>query len=399
MFTRNYCALILPKYLTSYSSCSCHLQMDMVFQRNFSMANNSNISVNVSSQQRQEEETFTHTKVTLFSILLVWSLLGNVLVIAVVIGNRHLRTNFNCLIVNMAVSDLFIPLLILPLMIVKELNGQKWLVDGNVGEALCKLCYFLSDITPAVSIFSLVIITVNRFVSITYPMKIVKLRGKTSSVLLACTWIASMALFSPYFYTFRLVKDSSGTTYCKQQWSPDFDDDRAARTIFIAVVIVTVFLVPLITIIVLYSLMLYHLRKTSERVNHMLNNRQLLSRQRRNKHITYICIVIIASFICFVGPFFCVMFVINFVWRWDRKKIIESNTAIFVVQLLAYFNTAINPCIYFAFLRDYRKGLKRLLRALIRKSNTIQLKRPRISAKFSTLLEYIPPGEIYLKRV
>ncbi|XP_031549541.1 neuropeptide FF receptor 2-like [Actinia tenebrosa] len=361
-------------------------------QMNFSMANISNIS-KISVHQKPEAFTFSaQTKVMLFSILLVWSLLGNVLVIAIVILNKNLRTNFNCLIVNMAVSDLFIPLLILPLKIVQETNGPDWLVDGPLGEALCKLVYFLTDISPLVSILSLVIITVNRFVSITYPMKIGVLRGKTSWVLLAFTWIAPMALLSPYFYTFRLLK-KNGITHCISLWTPAFDD-LAARTIFITVVIVVAFLVPLTAILILYSLMLYQLKKSSDKVIHMLNNRQLLFRQRRNKQIFYFCIAIIASFICFLGPFFCFMFVLNFVWRWDFKgKVVKIRTILFVVQFLAHLNPAINPCIYFLFLKDYRKGLRRLLVDSKRKPTSILLRR-RKSTKISTLLEYFPLGKV-----
>ena len=350
------------------------------------MANQSNIS-----NMAQQDEGFTldaQTKVTLFSILLVWSLLGNVLVIAVVFANRNLRTNFNHLIVNMAVSDLFIPLLILPMKIVEETNGPEWLVDGILGEALCKLCYFLSDISPAVSIFSLVIITVNRFVSIAYPIKIRKLRGRMSWILLVLTWLASMALLSPYFYTFHLIKDK-GINHCVSQWSPAFDD-LAARTIFIAIIIVVAFLLPLIAIVVLYSLMLYQLKKHSKNVVHMLNNRQLLSRQRRNKHIFYICIVIITSFVCLVGPFFGFMFVLNFVWRWNYEGETEHfNTILFIVQYLAYLNTAINPCIYFAFLKDYQQGLRRLLKGTSkRRSSYISVStRGRVPTKVSLALE------------
>ena len=146
-------------------------------------------------------DTFTRTPiipvyvaVTMWSILLVWSLLGNVLVIAVVYCNQNLRTNVNYLIVNMAVSDLLIPCITAPRFIFWNIEGTTWLVDGSLGEALCKLVAFLSQISPFVSSISLVLIALHRFMAVVYPTRGQLLSRKTRWMAISFPWIVAMAL-------------------------------------------------------------------------------------------------------------------------------------------------------------------------------------------------------------
>jgi hypothetical protein len=247
----------------------------------------------------------------------VWSLLGNILIIAVVLcGNEQLKTNFNFLIVNMAISDLVIPLLALPVTIFDVMSSE-WLLDGPLGNALCKVSHFFTDISPVVSALSLVIIAAERFVIIGFPMKKTFFTNKRISLLIAFTWITAMAVFSPYFYIFRLVNEK-GLNRCL----PVFDDN-SARAIFSCSVAVISFVIPLAAIILIYTAMLYKLGKVSRKAARMLNNEQMLSRQRRNNKIFYMSIAIIVVFVVLWGPFFCFLLCTEFrlaLELWRRSK-------------------------------------------------------------------------------
>jgi len=332
-----------------------------------------NMSVSVNSSFDTISLGMVQVKISLYSGILVWSLIGNILVIAVILRNKHLKTNFNYLIVNMAISDLAIPCLALPLKIVEvNVRPMEWLVDGPFGNLLCKLSYFAADISPAVSAFSLVVIAANRFVAIARPMQR-KLSRSGTLKLIAGTWIMSMVLLSPYFYTFRLDA-TYGWTMCITTWSPAFDDSTA-ETIFIIIVITVVFVTPCITNTILYSLMLYRLRQNSKNVANMLSNRQFRHRQRKDKNILIMTVVIMFMYLALWGPFFCALFVLSFVVRENSGNTVDVQTVIMIVQMLGYLNTAINPCIYFYFLRDLRRGLKKLLyrNALQEKFKSFQL--------------------------
>ena len=46
---------------------------------------------------------------------------------------------------------------------------------------------------------------------------------------------------------------------------------------------------------------------------------------------------------------------------WDIKDPQVFQTFLFVAQFLTYLNSALNPCLYFIFIENYRRGLKRVL--------------------------------------
>ena len=82
-------------------------------------------------------------KTIAYSLLLVTILVGNSLVIAVTCRNRNLQKTINFLILNMALSDLFVPLFGLPIRIEQIYLPQgRWLVGGAFGSITCKILPF-----------------------------------------------------------------------------------------------------------------------------------------------------------------------------------------------------------------------------------------------------------------
>lgn len=303
-------------------------------------------------------------KITMYSFLLLWSLVGNVLVIAVVFANASLRTRFNCLIVNMAFSDLAIPLMALPQQIVLEARGRpnEWLVGGTFGNVLCKLFYFIVDISPAISIFSLVVVAVNRFIAIAYPMRVKPFSKKKVFGLLAFTWITSMVIISPHLYTFR-VSHNSQYWVCTSSFEPL--DNLISEKIFLSTFVIALFIFPLFTISVLYTLLIYKVYKMSGEVQGMMDNQQVCLRQRRNKQIFYISLVVVLAFALLWGPYFGLIFVLVFVWKYPAIPLLiqpQMPTIFFAVFILGYSNSAVNPCLYFLLMKSFRQGFKKLFR-------------------------------------
>ena len=319
---------------------------------------NQSIFPNASLSAPKETLISAHTKIILFSFILIWTLVGNILVIAVIFGNQGLRTNFNYLIVNMAISDLAVPLFSLPLKIAEEASGMRfrWFVGGGLGNVLCKVCYLLADISPAVSVFTLLIISVNRLLAIVYPVQAQQFSKKKGCLLISVTWIMAIAVFSPYLYVYEITTHNN-LYFCLPKW-PRAND----RTVFISTLTMILFLIPMIIITLVYSFLIYKVSRGSKMVNNMLNNQQAQSRRKRNRQVFYISVAVVASFIILWGPFYSFISVVSFIWKWkiplDEKTL---NNVLFVVMFVAYLNPGINPCIYFLFLKNYRQGLKRIL--------------------------------------
>ena len=106
-----------------------------------------------------------------YCLILVASLAGNMFIAVIVYKTRTMRKRVNFLIVNMAMSDLLFYTIFLFPWLVAGLLVNSWLISGPLGEALCKLNPFTFDVSLAVSIQSLVLITVNRFGAVVFPLR------------------------------------------------------------------------------------------------------------------------------------------------------------------------------------------------------------------------------------
>lgn len=174
----------------------------------------SNLSVFQPVCSTSEEPTLTTLfKTAGYCVLLLLALVGNIAVIAIIYRDVKMRTTTNYWITNMAISDLIFPLLASPYRIVQIFTGNGvWLIEGNVGSALCKLTLFLGDVSTAVSIQSMVFIAIERFCAVKFPLLVASLQPKIS-VFIPMTWILAFALHSPYFYIARLHSRGGKTVY------------------------------------------------------------------------------------------------------------------------------------------------------------------------------------------
>ena len=99
-----------------------------------------------------------------------------------------MRKTTNFLIVNIAISDLLLPILLFP-KIVTELYVDSRLISGSLGEALCKLHIFFSDVSTSVSIHTLALIAVDRFGAVVLPLRSPLISSKMCLFFIPATWV------------------------------------------------------------------------------------------------------------------------------------------------------------------------------------------------------------------
>ena len=101
-------------------------------------------------------------KTIAYKLILLSSLVGNSLIVLIIYKTTTLRRPINMLIANMAMSDPLFPVFLTPVRLT-GLHVSSWLIGGNLGQALCKIHPFLTDVSTLVWIQSLVLITAERF--------------------------------------------------------------------------------------------------------------------------------------------------------------------------------------------------------------------------------------------
>ena len=279
------------------------------------------------------------------------ALVGNLLVLVVFKRNPSTRTNINVLIVNMAASDLLVPIFGLPFQLVQVLLGPgRFLIGGPVGKFLCMFVRFMSYISLGVSIQSLLLIAVERFFAVVYPLKAVKISPRRRTRLLIVTWVVAAVLLSPYLFFYRLKRKCNGF-YCVIDWTPL--DTNSAHPIYAAVTANLYVAFPLLVIACLYAAILIKLKRTKLPGNLSSQTDPQESRRReRNKSITKMSVCIVVAFaLCYMPAYFFVML-----------RLSLTHTVEFVAMNFVYANGGVNPWILFYFCSNFRRGLRNMFR-------------------------------------
>ena len=144
-----------------------------------------------------------------YCLIFLLSLTGNTIIGIIVYKTKTMRKPINFLIVNMTMSDLLYPIFLFPIEL-QKLYVDSWLIGGPLGQALCKLVYFLPDVSTGVSIQSLVLITVGRFGAVVCPLRSPLISSKLYPFFVLATWIVAMAIHSPYLFGFKVVESHGG---------------------------------------------------------------------------------------------------------------------------------------------------------------------------------------------
>lgn len=288
-----------------------------------------------------------------YSLIFFFSLVGNSLIGIIVYKTRTLRKPINFLIVNMAMSDILYPLFLIPRRI-SDLHLNSWLIRGGFGEALCKLGPFLTDVSLIVSVESLVLVAVDRFGAVMFPLRPTLITSKRCLLLIVLTWIVALAVISPDLVVYSLDVDQ-GEVVCHRNWDSVGDSTSWARYVF-AMNVVFIY-IPMAILIILYSSML--LKLTSRKTPGEELTVSERKREKRNRNVWKLTIAIVVLFIVSWIPWS-----INFLVVIFTKDPLPCGFFIYwkITQLVTNLHCAINPCICLAFSGNYRQAFKKLFK-------------------------------------
>jgi hypothetical protein len=331
-----------------------------------------------------------YAKLATLVVLMVAAFAGNVLVCLIVYKNNSMRNTLNYLLVNMAVSDLVIPTLAITTKIVEiSTENNEWRVKGHLGNFLCKFIFFVSDVSPIVSILSLLLITFDRFAAVVIPFKATNFPSKLRKYFIAFTWVIAMAFCAPHFYA---VKLDDKELFCVMDWTPAFNPIKA-RGIHAILLMVLFIIIPFTLLIIMYSMILYKMKTRPKELNQTEKGRR--RRQISKRNITLLSFAVVVVFALCWGPYFTTLMLANFKWNWDFTRVsCDWDDFLFVVQYLAYSNAAINPLLYFIFLKNYRTGLENMMsspclneRGMVKTAGTKMLKNISVKDNGNTVVE------------
>ena len=290
-----------------------------------------------------------------YCLIFLISLAGNSVIGIIVYKTKTMRKPINFLIVNMAMSDLLFPIFLFPSEILQSLYPDSWLITGPLGQALCKLVFFLPDVSTAVSMQSLVLIAVGRFGAVVFPLRPPPISSKLCPFFILATWIIAMASHSPYLFGLKLA-EIHGVLDCRWRWKEAFGESSSLENYFLSLIVAFAF-IPFVLIALLYIIIFFKLKSQRSPGEQSVNVKR--QRQQRERNVLKLAIAIVLGFaVCWL-PFALGGFInIKFVWGIRSCSFQYFFT---VTHFMTRANCAINPCICFIFSRSYREGLKTLL--------------------------------------
>ena len=289
-------------------------------------------------------------RVIAYSVLIFASLIGNTLVISLVGRYGRARKTINLGVVNMAMANLVITTVYMPRLIPMFLIGSVWLVEGDLGYALCKIIPFLHTVAIIASVLTLLTSSLDTFCAVVFPLKN-PFTTRVARISIFLTWALAIVARTPYLISLR-TKTSKGKQVCGSNLGKLFNHDDA-RDIYYMFLLVTFYAVPWLTIFIFYLIIAIKLktgktprqeRATAVRLKEM--------RVKATRNVIKMMIIITLVFlICWITYFLA--------------QVAYSNVPCsfrFWRMFLAHCNCAINPVLFTVFNSTVRRGVKDIVR-------------------------------------
>ena len=153
----------------------------------------------------------------LYGSISIIAVIGNGLVILVIVKNKKMQTVTNIFIANLALADVIIGLFSIPFQFQAALL-QKWVV----ADFMCSMAPFVKNVSVCVSVFTLTVISIDRYIAVIYPLK-AGFKERVAAVVLAFIWIFSCASSVPdalYLYVTMEQENRYGDMkpFCSAHW-------------------------------------------------------------------------------------------------------------------------------------------------------------------------------------
>lgn len=300
----------------------------------------------------------TWIKVAAYTFIIVTSLVGNGLIIAIVHKNynHHMKTPNNFFVVNTAVADILITLSSSTEAVI-TLAVSDWLIQGTVGHALCKLKSVVMALSALVSTQSLATMAVDRFIVVFFPLRRIITRPVAYGII-AIIWLTSVVFTVPLVFL-AIVQEIKGTSICYLT----FRSSKSVESYFVAIFVLFKCF-PLVIQGVLYTAVMVKLclRETPGNELHIPNHHHYHTEKMNRRIISMLVAIVVLFAVCWLPVWIESMICFQDI----SDSACQSTHIYFIVWFLAYSKSAINPCIYFIFNETFRHGASTLWAKIIR---------------------------------
>uniref|UniRef100_A0A4W4HHM8 G-protein coupled receptor 83 n=1 Tax=Electrophorus electricus TaxID=8005 RepID=A0A4W4HHM8_ELEEL len=283
-----------------------------------------------------------------YSVIIIISLFGNILVCHVVIKNKRMHSATSLFIVNLAIADILITLLNTPFTLVRFVNST-WVF----GRGMCHISRFVQYCSLHVSTLTLTAIALDRRQVILYPLKPRMCTGQ-GAVCIVFIWLMATCFSLPHAIFQKLFTFDYSKDVVRSLCVPDFPDpSERYRQYLDLVTFILLYVLPLLIITAAYSAVACRLWRRNA-IGDVTSEQYFLQRRKRKRTIKMLVLVVAVFAVCWF-PLNCYVVLLS-------NQAIHSNNAIyFSFHWLAMSSTCYNPFIYCWLNQGFRAELTYLL--------------------------------------
>lgn len=261
---------------------------NMTYASTFTPLNDTDLSTQASNET-DEGPVWTLMEKMIFgtwlTISMLCAIIGNLMVIVVVIRHKGMQTRTNMFLVNLAIADFLVGILLAPFSLITIIKDT-WIF----GEAMCNINGFLNTICFITSIHTLMYISIHKYVSITRPFSRILNHWKILLMSLAAwMWSLVCAILTMFILSKVVYKEAT------MQCGPEYPKNNQEYLHHIIISGTNIF-IPLIVMSVAYARMYCEFRKHAIRLqrNTTLQTDQILGQQIQ---VTKTLFLVLACFI------------------------------------------------------------------------------------------------------
>ncbi|XP_050312287.1 neuropeptide SIFamide receptor-like [Anthonomus grandis grandis] len=301
--------------------------------------------------------TISMTAVYCVAYLIVFAvgLVGNCFVIAVVFRSPRMRTVTNFFIVNLAVADILVIVFCLPATLMSNI-----FVPWMLGWWMCKTVPYIQGVSVAASVYSLVAVSLDRFLAIWWPLKC-QITKKRARLMIMLIWCVALTITIPWALFFDLVliySDAPDVELCVEVWPEPLN----GSFYFLSANLIFCYILPMILITMCYVLI--YIKVWKRNIPTDTKDAQMERMQQKSKvKVVKMLVAVVILFVISWLPLYAIFTRIKLggdIEPWE-EEILPIATPI--AQWLGASNSCINPILYAFFNKKYRKGFVAIIKS------------------------------------
>ncbi|KAH8342099.1 hypothetical protein KR059_012057 [Drosophila kikkawai] len=291
----------------------------------------------------------------LFGGMVIVATGGNLIVVWIVMTTKRMRTVTNYFIVNLSIADAMVSSLNVTFNYYYMLDG-----DWPFGEFYCKLSQFIAMLSICASVFTLMAISIDRYVAIIRPLQ-PRMSKRCNLAIAAAIWLASTLISCPMMIFYRSeevpVKGHSPRTVCYPEWPDGQTNHSTLESIYNILIMILTYFLPIVSMTVTYSrvgIELWGSKTIGE-----CTPRQVENVRSKRRVVKMMIVVVLIFAICWL-PFHSYFIVTSCYPAITEAPFIQE--LYLAIYWLAMSNSMYNPIIYCWMNSRFRYGFKMVFR-------------------------------------